>query len=82
MVASNAREKGLGRQLLAYAENIARADDISELWLLTTTAAEFFQRAGYIVADRSTAPAEIRASTQFAMLCPESGICLRSTALE
>ncbi|WOD16999.1 arsenic resistance N-acetyltransferase ArsN2 [Paraburkholderia kirstenboschensis] len=77
VVANNAREKGLGRQLLAYAENLARADDISELWLLTTTAAEFFQRAGYVVADRTTAPAEIRASTQFAMLCPASVICLR-----
>ncbi|KAA1006193.1 GNAT family N-acetyltransferase [Paraburkholderia panacisoli] len=77
VVANNAREKGLGRQLLAYAENVARADDISELWLLTTTAAEFFQRAGYVVSDRTTAPAEIRASTQFAMLCPASANCLR-----
>jgi amino-acid N-acetyltransferase len=77
VVANNAREKGLGRQLLAYAENVARADNISELWLLTTTAAEFFQRAGYVVADRSTAPAEIRASTPFAILCPASAICLR-----
>ncbi|SAL06001.1 GCN5-related N-acetyltransferase [Caballeronia arationis] len=77
VVPKSARGNGLGRHLVAYAENVARADGIIELWLLTTTAAQFFQRVGYVVADRTTAPAQIQFSAQFATLCPASAICLK-----
>lgn len=40
-VAQTSRNAGLGGRLLAHAENLARASGISELWLLTTTAADF-----------------------------------------
>ncbi|WP_133647941.1 arsenic resistance N-acetyltransferase ArsN2 [Paraburkholderia flava] len=73
--AKMARKEGLGTRLLAHAELMARASDVSELWLLTTTAANFFSRAGYASAERATAPVEVQGSTQFAALCPASAVC-------
>ncbi|NYH18818.1 arsenic resistance N-acetyltransferase ArsN2 [Paraburkholderia bryophila] len=78
-VAQTARNAGLGGRLLAHSENLARASGISELWLLTTTATDFFLRCGYGVVNRSSASAELLASTQFAQLCPASAGCMKKT---
>ncbi|WP_027802693.1 arsenic resistance N-acetyltransferase ArsN2 [Paraburkholderia dilworthii] len=75
-VARTARNERLGTMLLTHAELLARASDVSDLWLLTTTAAGFFRCSGYADVDRSTAPAEMQASTQFAQLCPASAVCM------
>ena len=75
-VAQTARNAGLGGRLVTHAEDLARAYGISELWLLTTTAAPFFRRAGYAKGDRSRAPKELQGSTQFAQLCPASADCM------
>lgn len=76
-VAQTVRNAGLGSQLLAHAEALARDCGVSELWLLTTTAPEFFRRKGYADVKRSTAPASLQSTTQFAQLCPASAVCLR-----
>src|SRR5258706_1606650 len=75
-VARNARNGGLGCELRAHAEDLARKSGVSELWLLTTTASEFFGRAGYLLMDRSNAPAELQISQQFAGLCPATSVCM------
>lgn len=74
--ARKVRKEGLGTRLLAHAELMARASDVSELWLLTTTAAGFFRRAEYADVERDTASAEVQASAQFAQLCPTSAVCM------
>ena len=76
-VSSTARGSGLGRSLTAHAERTARSGGISELWLLTTTAADFFRRGDYVVANRNTAPDELQASTQFSLLCPATAVCMK-----
>jgi len=76
-VAPTVRNAGMGSQLLAHAESIARDKGNSELWLLTTTAPEFFRRKDYVDVKRSTAPSEILATNQFAELCPASAVCMR-----
>lgn len=78
-VVQSARNAGLGGRLLAYADDLARASSIAELWLLTTTATDFFLRCGYATVNRSSATAELQASTQFAKLCPASAVCMRKT---
>ncbi|MFM0499073.1 arsenic resistance N-acetyltransferase ArsN2 [Paraburkholderia caffeinilytica] len=74
--AGTVRKNGLGKRLLAHVELMARASDVFDLWLLTTTAAGFFRRAGYADAERGAASAEVQASTQFAELCPASAVCM------
>lgn len=71
-VAVEARMLGLGRTLLDAAEAQARAANIPALYLLTTSAAAYFETHGYRHRDRNDAPDEIRATAQFAGLCPAS----------
>jgi len=78
-VAQTVRNAGLGGRLLSHAEGLARDIGVSELWLLTTTASDFFRRRGYVGVGRSTAPAKLQATTQFAHLCPASAVCMRKS---
>lgn len=66
------RGEGLGKKLVAYAENMAVSDGAKTAWLLTTTARDFFHRHGYTLIDRDSAPESIRATSQFSSLCPAS----------
>lgn len=49
-----ARDLGLGRRLLADAEDRARAAGATEIWLHTGEAARFYERCGYTVARPKT----------------------------
>lgn len=71
-VAPAARGRGLGRSLVAAAEQHARAHGVARLYLLTTSAAAFFARLGYVHVAREQAPPAIRTSAQFSELCPSS----------
>lgn len=69
-VATDARGQGLGKKLVAFAERQAREAGVKRLYLLTTTAADFFSKLGYAAADRADAPPAIRETAEFAGLCP------------
>lgn len=71
-VSEAARGSGLGTRLVAHVEREAATLGVRRLYLLTTTAAAFFERLGYVTALRTEAPASIAATAQFAELCPAS----------
>lgn len=75
-VASVGRGHGLGGRLVDACIARARAQGLETLWLLTTTAPAFFQRLGFAVVDRATAPAALQASEEFADMCPVSAVCM------
>jgi amino-acid N-acetyltransferase len=77
VIAESARGKGLGGALVHALEAEAARDGIERLFLLTTTAADFFAHQGYEEIDRDVAPAPIQATTQFDELCPSSATCMR-----
>jgi amino-acid N-acetyltransferase len=60
-------------------ERSAHAAQITQLILLTQTAAEFFAQQGYRVIERSSAPQDMQASEEFRSLCPSSAICMAKT---
>lgn len=66
------RSKGLGSALVERAEAHAATHGVGTLYLLTTTAENFFARRGYHRVDRTLAPAAIRSTREFAGLCPAS----------
>jgi amino-acid N-acetyltransferase len=72
VVRANRRCSGLGQALVEHAEAQARARGVRSIYLLTTTAAKFFERRGYVPATREEAPAEIRSTPEFADICPAS----------
>ena len=76
-VASAARGGGLGVRLVRACMAHARAQGLASLWLLTTTAPGFFRRLGFTAVDRAEAPAGLRASEEFADVCPASATCMR-----
>ena len=70
------RSRGLGAQLVDTVETEAQARGVSALYLLTTTAAMFFERVGYTAHDRAAVPPAIAATTEFSSLCPDTADCL------
>jgi amino-acid N-acetyltransferase len=70
------RSRGLGRLLVAKVEQYARERGVSTIYLLTTTAEQFFRARGYSNASRSAAPSSIQSTTEFAGLCPASSAFL------
>jgi amino-acid N-acetyltransferase len=76
VVSPELRQRGLGRLLVAKAEQHAREHGVSTMYLLTTTAEKFFLARGYTSAARDTAPRSIRSTAEFSGLCPASSAFL------
>ncbi len=76
VVADSVRQQGCGQQLVTHAETWASQQGMESLYLLTTTAADFFIRRGYRVCERTQAPPAIRQTTQYAGVCPASAVLL------
>ncbi len=82
IVLPHAHRRGIGGGILALLLRRAFDEGGRDAWLLTTTAAPFFERAGFKPIERSAAPAAILATRQAASLCPSSAVLLtRSIAL-
>ena len=60
----------------AHRESEARARGITALYLLTTTAAGFFERLGYKPHNRTTVSPSIAATAEFSSLCLDTAACL------
>jgi amino-acid N-acetyltransferase len=75
-VRADLRGRGVGAALLAHAESQAGALGVDAVYLLTTTAQNFFAARGYEVMARGAAPPDIRATAEFAGLCPSTSICM------
>ena len=65
-----------GRFICNWLENWAAKNQLSELYLLTTTAPGFFAHLGYRVIHRNEFPEPLRQTTQFSELCPASSVCM------
>lgn len=71
-----ARGNGFGKQLVHEIEEKARQLNINGIYLLTTTAAKFFEKEGYEMFDRKDVPEDIQKTTEFSFLCPDSATCM------
>lgn len=75
-VAPAHRSAGTGRLLVAEMLASARASRLRAVYLLTTTARDYFTKFGFAPASRADVPAALGASEEFARACPESATCL------
>lgn len=71
------RGNGLGAYLVAALEARATADGLSELWLLTIDADQFFARNGYETKQRVDVPITIQYSAEFSLLCPDDAVLMK-----
>jgi len=72
IVPAGERGAGAGTSLVDLLAVQAVELGVERLWLLTTTATDFFLRRGWNSVSRDAAPATIRTSEQFTSLCPAS----------
>ncbi|WP_235676694.1 arsenic resistance N-acetyltransferase ArsN2 [Rhizobium rhizogenes] len=79
VIAPPHRHKGLGRRATDLLLQRAYANGARTGYLLTTTAAPFFESLGFIRIDRATAPEAILRSRQASKLCPASAALLAKT---
>ncbi len=74
------RSAGIGTRLVAELGRLAAQLGLREIFLLTTTAAKFFEQHGFQEASRESAPAGVRTSPEFAALCPASAVLMHRRA--
>lgn len=77
VVAPDHRGGGVGRQLVEQVIERAEEAGISELYLLTTTAENYFPRFGFTRTERSAVPEELKSSAEFRGACPDTAIVMK-----
>lgn len=76
-----AQGQGAGRALVRDAEAYAREQGIETLYLLTTTAADFFAELGYERISRDAVPRRVAQTAEFERLCPSTAPCMRKSLI-
>ena len=75
-VATAVANRGLGTEITLRLVRRAGELGVRRIWLLTTTAADYFPRFGFRRSERGAAPPRISATAEFERLCPGSAVCL------
>jgi amino-acid N-acetyltransferase len=81
-VAENKRKKGLGLSLVNFLEDYVQKQGIENIYLLTTTAVDFFSKLDYHVTARETLPVFIRQSSEFTSVCPSSATVMKKALIK
>jgi len=79
VVAPEWRSRGLGRELVNQVIAEGEARRIRALYLLTTTADEYFPAFGFERTTRDAVPDGVRATAEFQTGCPASATVMRKT---
>lgn len=78
-VAVGRRGEGLGQRLTVAALDLARQRGVQELYLLTTTAGDFFPRFGFTPIARAEMDPALESSEELRGACPASALAMRAT---
>jgi amino-acid N-acetyltransferase len=70
------RGKSVGTTITEYLLNEARKKKLKAIYLLTETARGFFQKKGFLDVPRSEVPEEVKASSEFAHVCPTTAVVM------
>jgi N-acetylglutamate synthase-like GNAT family acetyltransferase len=76
VVSTDRRGTGVGRRLVERI--LERADEagIDEIYLLTTTAEDYFPRFGFTRGAREAVPNAVKSSAEFRGACPETAVVM------
>lgn len=77
VVHADYRGRGFAGALCRHLLERARARRKSAVYLLTESAAAYFEKYGFAAQARAQVPREIARTRQFASLCPDAAACLR-----
>src|SRR5207237_9310630 len=76
VVSPDHRGSGIGRRLVEQLLERAEEAGVDEIYLLTTTAEDYFPRFGFTRTSRSAVPAALKASAEFRGACPETAVVM------
>ncbi len=68
---------GLGKSLYQQAMQLAAEQGVKEVYLITTTAAPFFEKQGFTKVVRSSIPIAIQKTAQFSSICPSTATIMQ-----
>lgn len=71
------QHKALGSKLVEQIEQLAKKHSISNLYLLTETAKDFFSKRGYILISRNDVPKQIQESYEYSTACAVSAVVMK-----
>ncbi len=71
------RKKCFGVRMTSVIIDLARAQGVRTIYLLTETAERFFERAGFVAARREDIPAPLMQSSALDKVCPEGSAILK-----
>lgn len=69
--------KGLGNKITSRLINYAREKGKKDIYLLTTTAENYFAKFRFKKIDRNQVPAAVQKSTQYTSVCPVSAVVMK-----
>lgn len=78
-IADPYKKKGLGKRLTVFMLDYLAVIGIIDVFLLTTTAAKFFEKIGFKKIDRKSVPEDILQTKEFSEICPDSAVCMQYT---
>jgi len=82
VVSPSSRGTGVGRQLVERVLQRANEEGIDDIYLLTTTAENYFPKFGFTPTTRSAVPESVKASAEFRGACPDTAIVMTRRAQE
>lgn len=77
LVQPDARKRGYGTLIWNEAKETFKEQGVRNVYLLTNTATDFFEKQGFEIIDRKTVPESIAKTTEFRDFCPDSSICMK-----
>ncbi|MEM7589137.1 MAG: arsenic resistance N-acetyltransferase ArsN2 [Myxococcota bacterium] len=77
VVDASVRNRGYGRNTIESVIQLAKLKKLKALYLLTTTAEEFFRKLQFKPISREDVPHIVKQSEEFTRLCPMTAVCMR-----
>jgi amino-acid N-acetyltransferase len=76
-VSEDKRSSGIGAELVDFIEDYVSKQGVRTIYILATTAANFFSRRGYTLIDRSNVPQFIKDTKEYSVICASSSNLMR-----
>ena len=76
-IIKNMQNQGFGSILTSFVVEEAKKVGVTDLFLLTTTAPEFFEKLGFKGENRENIVGGIKDSVEFKSACPETAVLMR-----
>lgn len=76
-VSEEKRNAGIGLMLVEFIEDYVQKQGVKSIYLLTTTAENFFLKRGYQKTDRNAVPDFIKNTKEYSVLCSSSSTLMK-----